>query len=123
MPTFFEVYQEYLKDPRSTALGKKQQKRLHHTISYHYDRWHFKTPLEYKTVEENGETFNVRIYPDGFVQRMKMVIISYAVRYKNNLAIELANQQKNKEGKTEAKVVVLPEKKKRKRIPLKEKSP
>jgi len=95
MPTFFEVYQDYLKDPRSVRLGKKQYKKLHHTIHYHYDKWYFKTPLEYKEVQESGETFNVRIYPDKFIPRMKMVIIQVSEKYKANVANDLAVKEKS----------------------------
>lgn len=86
MPTFFETYQEYLKDPRAIKLGNKKYKALHGRIKNYYDKWEHRSPVQYKAVEYDGALINVRDYPANFVPRMQYLIISFCEKLKFNMA-------------------------------------
>lgn len=115
MPSFFSLYQNYRKDPRSIELSKKKYKELHQKIAFYYNKWNHSEPIQYQQfTDDAGETHEVRIYPDSFVPKMKWLIIDFCERYKKNLAANKALAKK-KEEPPPAKVE--PRKRTRKPIP------
>lgn len=120
MPTFFEVYQDYRKDPRSIELSKKKYKELHQRVKFHYDKWNHRQPIEYKQfTNDAGEPCEVRFYPDSFTQRMKYVIIDFCEKYKKNMAANEALADKKKEEPPPAKPIPSPKKQRvRKPVPV-----
>lgn len=115
MPTFFEVYQSYLKDPRSIELSKKKYKQLHQFIGRYYNNWNHREPVVYqKFTNEAGEPCEVRVYPDNFIPKMKFLIIDFCEKYKKNLAEKEAQEKK----KAEPSAKPVPEPKKRTRKPI-----
>lgn len=123
MPTFSEVYEYYLKDARSVQLSKKKRRQISQLIKNYYDRSVYFQPLVYKTVEENGETFNVRDYPSAFGNRMLQLIITFCEKYKANCAKDKEQREKRIKEDKASEMPPPIEKKKRKRIPIKQKAP
>lgn len=115
MPTFYSLYQEYRKDPRSIELSKKKYKELHQRVKFNYDSWPHRQPVEYlRFTDDAGETWEVRNYPDSFAAKMKFLIIDFCERYKKNLAANEAVNAPNEPPKANP----VPHKRKRKPIPV-----
>lgn len=119
MPTFFEIYQDYRKDPRSIELSKKKYKQLHQFVKFYYDNWNGREPVQYaKFTNDAGEPCEVRLYPDSFIPKMKWLIIDFCEKYKNNLAEKEAQEKKKEAPPPPPKPVPEPRKRTRKPVPV-----